>query len=81
MDECLNKSICVMCSNRNERGSWRSETWDSFDDWKWEHDGIVRCPLFPDADRGGELTWTFGRVNTSPPDRCPYSVEHLVSQQ
>ena len=77
----LNKEVCRRCEYRLREGSISDGNESFVKDFLfepiWER-GIVWCKR--SSQRFNRYHAGIVRVEASPPERCPYVVEHVVSQ-
>ena len=73
----LNKEVCSKCWNaRMISLNGTHIGWLSIDDEHWKK-GWVTCPTeFVDKVSSGKRL-----IDQEPPDKCPYVLEHIVSDQ
>ena len=65
----LNKEICKGCINRRYR---TTSSWYEVDEVRWDN-GLVHCRIWGLEDHN-----LYTSVYGSPPEKCPWILEHLV---
>ena len=70
----LNKKVCQECNNRGRMHFAAHMEWNKHDERWWKEYGEVFCRY---SDGG---LWKRIPVDASPPAKCPFIVEHVVSQ-
>jgi len=67
----LNKKYCIKC--------WKKSgyKWIEDDDEWWKKEGKIHCPI----EYKEEGKWIAMNIRGKPPNKCPFLLEHTISNE